>query len=84
VKRNELDVEQTGKLSVDTYDCILFELGKPLMLKTPIENVPHRPIRNSMKLTTLNALEAARQFNSVNEVYKEALPVSHAGKGEGQ
>ncbi|URG48898.1 restriction endonuclease-like protein [Pectobacterium quasiaquaticum] len=84
VKRNELDVEQTGKLSVDTYDCILFELGKPLMLKTPIENVPHRPIRNSMKLTTLNALEAARQFNSVKEVYKEALPVSYVGKGEGQ
>ncbi|MBA0217771.1 DUF2357 domain-containing protein [Pectobacterium brasiliense] len=84
VKRNELDVEQTGKLSVDTYDCILFELGKPLMLKTPIENVPHRPIRNSMKLTTLNALEAARQFNSVKEVYKEALAVSYVGKGEGQ
>ncbi|MDY4379342.1 restriction endonuclease-like protein [Pectobacterium brasiliense] len=84
VKRNELDVEQTGKLSVDTYDCILFELGKPLMLKTPIENVPHRPIRNSMKLTTLNALEAARQFNSVKEVYKEALTVLHSGEGEGK
>lgn len=84
VKRNELDVEQAGKLSVDTYDCILFELGKPLTLSTPIENVPHRPIRNSMKLTTLSALEEAQQFNTVKEVYEEALTVLHSGEGEGK
>ncbi|MCQ8233999.1 hypothetical protein [Pectobacterium carotovorum] len=84
VKRNELTVEHAGKLSVDTYNCILFELGKPLSLNTPIENVPHRPIRNSMKLTTLSALEEVQQFNMVKEVYEEALTVSHAGEGEGK
>ncbi|MFJ5505982.1 DUF2357 domain-containing protein [Pectobacterium carotovorum] len=83
VKRNELTVEHAGKLSTDSYDCILFELGKPLTLNTPIENVPHRPIRHSMKLTTLSALEAVQQFNSVKDVYKEALTVSHAGGGKG-
>ncbi|MCL6388047.1 DUF2357 domain-containing protein [Pectobacterium carotovorum subsp. carotovorum] len=83
VKRNELGVEHTGKLSVDTYDCILFELGKPLSLNTPIENVPHRPIRNSMKLTTLGALEEAQQFNTVKEVYEEALTVPPSGMREG-
>lgn len=64
---------QSGKKSssVDLY--YLFELGKPLTLQTPVTNVPHRPVRNSMKLTTLTRLELVTKFTEVEKVYDEAM-----------
>lgn len=64
---------QSGKQSTSVDLYYLFELGKPLTLQTPVTNVPHRPIRNSMKLTTLNRLELASKFVDVEKVYEEAM-----------
>ncbi len=71
--RNKLSLEQTGKLSDTTEEYYLFELGKPLQLQKNIEAVPHRPTRNSMRLTTLEQLEKARVFSELGRVYQEAL-----------
>ena len=65
--------EQAGRKSNSTELYYLFELGKPLTLQTPVTNVPHRPIANSMKLTTLALLEKANRFAEIESVYKGAL-----------
>jgi len=49
------------------------ELGKPLSLQTPVTNVPHRPMKNSIKLTTLTRLESVTKFTEVEKVYEEAM-----------
>lgn len=38
-----------------------------------IGNVPHRPILNSMKLTTLTHLDSTQKFTEMERVYQEAL-----------
>jgi hypothetical protein len=38
-----------------------------------VTNVPHRPMKNSMKLTTLTRLESVTTFAEVDEVYKGAV-----------
>ncbi len=71
--RRAINEEQSGKSS-DSFDLYyLFELGKPLTLKDAIIRVPHRPLRNSMKLTTLNHLEQAAKFSELKQVYDQAL-----------
>lgn len=73
-KRSALTLEQAGKkdsLSTDFY--YLFELGKPLMLQDVVQDVPHRPHINSMKLTTLAHLAQSHYFCDVDVVYEEAL-----------
>ena len=71
--RYAITVEQAGKKSglADLY--YLFELGKPLSLQTPVTNVPHRPMKNSMKLTTLTRLESVTKFTELEKVYEEAV-----------
>ncbi|MBT0724606.1 DUF2357 domain-containing protein [Rosenbergiella sp. S61] len=64
---------QAGKKSDSTDLYYLFELGKPLSLQTAVTNVPHRPMKNSMKLTTLTRLESVTEFSGVEKVYEEAI-----------
>ena len=71
--RYQMTTEQTGKSSNATEPYYLFELGKPLTLQTLVTNVPHRPMINSMKLTTLTRLESVTKFVEVEKVYEEAL-----------
>ena len=76
VPRNEINARQAGKSSTSTELFYLFELGKPLTLQHAVLKVPHRPIRNSMKLTTLTRLERVVTFAEVEKVYGEATNVS--------
>lgn len=65
--------DQAGKKSGSADLYYLFELGKPLSLQTPVTNVPHRPMKNSMKLTTLTRLESVTKFAEVEKVYEAAM-----------
>ena len=65
--------DQAGKKSGSADLYYLFELGKPLSLQTPVTNVPHRPMKNSMKLTTLTHLESVTKFTEVEKVYEAAM-----------
>ncbi|BFM10644.1 hypothetical protein R50072_07970 [Simiduia litorea] len=71
--RYAITEKQAGRKSEKTDLYYLFELGKPLSLQTPVTNVPHRPMKNSMKLTTLTRLESMITFAEVDRVYKEAI-----------
>lgn len=71
--RYAITEEQAGKKSDSTDPYYLFELGKPLSLQTSVTNVPHRPIKNSMKLTTLTRLESVTKFAEVEKVYEDAM-----------
>ncbi|PSV37068.1 restriction endonuclease-like protein [Photobacterium sp. GB-210] len=71
--RYTITEEQAGKKSGSADLYYLFELGKPLTLQTPVTNVPHRPMKNSMKLTTLTRLESVTKFAEVEKVYEEAM-----------
>lgn len=71
--RYAITEDQAGKKSGSVDPYYLFELGKPLSLQTPVSNVPHRPIKNSMKLTTLTRLESVTKFADVEKVYEEAM-----------
>lgn len=71
--RYAITKEQAGKASDSSELYYLFELGKPLTLQTAVNHVPHRPIKNSMKLTTLTLLESVTRFSEVEKVYKEAV-----------
>ena len=71
--RYAITEDQAGKKSGSVDPYYLFELGKPLSLQTPVSNVPHRPIKNSMKLTTLTRLESVTKFTEVEKVYEEAM-----------
>ena len=71
--RYAITVDQAGKKSDSSDLFYLFELGKPLYLQTPVTNVPHRPLRNSMKLTTLTRLESITKFTEVEKVYTDAV-----------
>ncbi|MGI2167966.1 DUF2357 domain-containing protein [Shewanella oncorhynchi] len=64
--------EQAGTKSSSANLYYLFELGKPLTLQNPVTDVPHRPSRNSMKLTTLTSLETVLKFSEIEKVYEEA------------
>lgn len=71
--RYAITEEQAGKKSGSADLYYLFELGKPLSLQTPVTNVPHRPMKNSMKLTTLTRLESVTKFTEVEKVYEAAM-----------
>ena len=71
--RYAITEEQAGKKSDSADLYYLFQLGKPLLLQTPVTNVPHRPMKNSMKLTTLTRLESVTKFAEVEKVYEEAI-----------
>lgn len=71
--RYAITEEQAGKKSGSADLYYLFELGKPLSLQTPVTNVPHRPMKNSMKLTTLTRLENVTKFTEVEKVYEAAM-----------
>lgn len=71
--RYAITEEQAGKNSNSNKLYYLFTLGKPLLLQTPVTNVPHRPIKNSMKLTTLTSLENTGKFVDIEKVYEEAF-----------
>ncbi|ENM3828824.1 restriction endonuclease-like protein [Vibrio cholerae] len=71
--RYAITEEQAGKKSGSADLYYLFELGKPLSLQTPVTNVPHRPMKNSMKLTTLTRLESVTTFAEVEKVYEAAM-----------
>lgn len=65
--------EQSGKKSDSEEFYYLFELGRPLRLQRAVANVPHRPMKNSMKLTTLRKLESVAKFSDVERVYEGAV-----------
>ncbi|MGP4789155.1 DUF2357 domain-containing protein [Psychrobacter sp. 1Y11] len=71
--RSALTEQQAGKTSNTDKPYYLFELGKPLTLKDSIDNVPHTPIINTMRLTTLNQLQQATKFCELESVYDDAL-----------
>lgn len=71
--RKDISVEKSGAESESTELYYLFKLGKPLTIKEPVYRVPHRPIRNSMKLTRMALLDAAGEFRDLKTVYEEAL-----------
>ena len=71
--RSEINIEQAGSSSESDKMYFLFKLGKSLTLKDPISRVPHRPFRNSLKLTTLAYLEQASEFREVRVVYPDML-----------
>ncbi len=71
--RYAITEDQAGKKSGSADLYYLFELGKPLSLQTPVTNVPHRPMKNSMKLTTLTRLEIVTKFTEVEKVYEAAM-----------
>jgi len=71
--RYKINKEQAGKDSKSDLPYYLFELGKPLTLKDAIYNVPHRPFKNSMKLTTLTHLQETSVFSALGHVYEDAL-----------
>lgn len=71
--RYAITESQAGKKSDSDELYYLFELGKPLTLQSSVINVPHRPIKNSMKLTTLSRLESVERFSEIEKVYEEAL-----------
>ena len=73
VARSSLTIEQAGKLKPSAEECVLFKLGKPLTLSSPVESVAHRPINRTMKLTTLSNLEKASVFKEVEKVYSQTL-----------
>ena len=73
VPRYVITAEQAGSASTLADPYYLFELGRPLTLQRPVTKMPHRPIRNTMKLTTLNKLEGVQEFSGVEQVYKGAL-----------
>ena len=69
----DLTSEQTGKPSEEDGLYYLFELGRPLLLQNKIQNVPHRPIRNTMCLTTLSSLQDSVIYKDIVGVYVDAL-----------
>ncbi len=71
--RYAISEDQSGKKSDSVELYYLFELGRPLTLQTAVTNVPHRPMKNSMKLTTLTRLESVTRFSEVEKVYEEAI-----------
>jgi hypothetical protein len=71
--RHAITEQQAGKKSSLEDLYYLFELGKPLKLKNSVTHVPHRPMRNSMKLTTLTRLENVEKFQNIDPVYQEAM-----------
>ncbi|WP_272582938.1 restriction endonuclease-like protein [Providencia sp. PROV261] len=71
--RYAITEDQAGKKSGSADLYYLFELGKPLSLQTPVTNVPHHPMKNSMKLTTLTRLESVTKFTEVEKVYEAAM-----------
>ncbi|WAT00546.1 restriction endonuclease-like protein [Rouxiella chamberiensis] len=73
VRRSQITVEQAGKSSDSEELYYLFHLGAALTLSKPILGVPHRPILNSLRFTTLTRLQKAHRFNEVEAIYREAL-----------
>ena len=73
IPREKMTIEQAGSLSKNSKLYYLFELGKPLTLKDPIDNVPLRSFRQAMKLTTLEHLQQAEKFDDITQVYENAL-----------
>lgn len=69
VKRRELTEEQTGtvKISDPDEDYWLFELGKSLSLKSPLEKTPGSHFR--VELVDLLELTEADAWNQVNSKY---------------
>lgn len=72
--RYAITEQQAGKGSTATDMYYLFELGRPLTLQAAVTGVPHRPVKNTMKLTTLTRLENVDLFSKVDKVYEKALP----------
>lgn len=69
--RYKITEEQSGTKNSSIELYYLFTLGKPLTLFKPIKAVPHRPLKNSIKLTTLVKLEKAEKFSEIESVYAE-------------
>lgn len=71
VPRHDITEEQAGSISDSDERYYLFKLGQPLTFKNAIEGVPHQPIVNTIRLTTISKLEESSIFSDVKEVYPE-------------
>ncbi|MFK5949143.1 MAG: DUF2357 domain-containing protein [Methylococcales bacterium] len=71
VSRNELTIEQAGRLSASEDDYWLFELGKPFSLSQKIRGFP--PRRHYIKLVLASELDNKSDYSSLEPVYKNVL-----------
>ena len=72
-KRSTLTLEQTGKISDSDEQYYLFELNPPLFFIKPSFHFTIGKFRESMKLTRLEYLQETDSFESIREVYEEAI-----------
>jgi predicted component of viral defense system (DUF524 family) len=71
--RSKIDIAITG-LQRDSDDLyVVFELGKPFSLKSPVIFQPDGNFRKSITLTTMKHLEQIKQLNDAQTVYEEAM-----------
>lgn len=71
--RNEIDISITGKASTAKDSYFVFELGAPLTLASHKAYQASSQFRSTIKLTTLERLEAAADFDDIERVYTTAL-----------
>jgi hypothetical protein len=71
--RREIHFSITKQKSDSDEPYILFELGKPFSLKTPVIFQPSSLFRNSIKLTTMRQLEQVNLLNDVQTVYQDSI-----------
>lgn len=72
-KRSELSLEQAGATSTSGSLYYLFCLGEPVLLSTPVRDVPRARFQASMRLCTLSALQDAQRFDEIVPVYDGVL-----------
>lgn len=72
-KRNELTIEQAGKLDENAELYWLFELQASMAIINDVEHLPIRNFKQSMKLTTLRGINQTTNFADLPVVYESAL-----------
>ena len=64
---------QAGSASTSTEPYLLFELYSPLQLTAPVSGIPTQDLRNSIKFTTISALNKTNVFSELSTVYDDLL-----------
>lgn len=72
-KRNELTIEQAGRLDENGELYWLFELQASMSISNDVEHLPIRNFKQSMKLTTLRGINQTKNFSDLPIVYESAL-----------
>ena len=69
--RSNIDISITGQHRESNEPYVLFELGKPFSLKTPVLFQSDGTFRNSIKITTMKRLENVKRLNEAQFVYQD-------------